>query len=261
MIATRDGREFAERCDCRTGRPASAPDFLRACRIPPRYAHCALASFEPFTASHTAALEKAMRYCAGYPFLGIDEGLGLLLTGNNGVGKTHLGVAVLHELFTTKGVRGQFWDFHELMREIKSSYDPETKTSEIQVLAPVIEADLLLLDDLGAWRITDWMNDTLFQILNSRYLAKRSTLITTNFQDVTPEEARRADLSQRREFFVDRIGPRLRSRIVEMCMLVRIEGDDFREHKQHSHRKAVLGTSADPGERPRPAPPRPRFGG
>ena len=74
-----------------------------------------------------------------------------------------------------KGARGQFWDFHELIREIKSSYDPETKTTELMVLEPVVEADVLLLDDLGAWKMTDWMNDTLFYILNSRYMAKRPT--------------------------------------------------------------------------------------
>ena len=55
------------------------------------------------------------------------------------MGKTHLAVAVLHELVTAKGARGQFWDFHELIREIKSSYDPETKTTELQVLQPVVD--------------------------------------------------------------------------------------------------------------------------
>ena len=114
-----------------------------------------------------------MAYCSGYPHLGADEGLGLLFCGDNGVGKTHLAVGVLRELVETKGARGQFWDFHELIREIKSSYDPETKTTELQVLEPVVEADVLLLDDLGAWKMTDWMNDTLFYILNSRYMAKR----------------------------------------------------------------------------------------
>ena len=91
------------------------------------------------------------------------------------MGKTHLAVAVLRELVDRrKGARGQFWDFHELIREIKNSYDPETKTTELQVLEPVVETDVLLLDDLGAWKMTDWMNDTLFYILNSRYMAKRA---------------------------------------------------------------------------------------
>ena len=92
------------------------------------------------------------------------------------------------------------------------------------MLEPVVEMDVLLLDDLGAWKMTDWMNDTLFYILNSRYMAKRPTIITTNYQDVTREEALAADSLRRREFLVERIGQRLRSRLMEMCRVVRMQG-------------------------------------
>lgn len=261
QIVGRGGREFAQPCSCRRPATGGPADVLAACRIPPRYEHCTLSTFDAVTPSHKAALEKVMRFCTGYPFLGIDEGLGLLLVGQNGVGKTHLAVAALLELVTSKGVLGQFWDFHELMRDIRSSYDAETRTSEIQVLSPVMETDLLVLDDLGAWRITDWMNDTLFQILNSRYMAKRSTIITTNFQDASLEEVQKADPLVRKEFFVERVGQRLRSRIVEMCLVIRIDGKDFREHKQQSNRYAVLGTSEGAERPPKPKGPEPRFGG
>jgi DNA replication protein DnaC len=241
-IVSRDGREYAQPCGCRSGASGdTAPDFLGASRIPPRYEHCTLASFTPNQGSLATALEKAMAFCNGYPHIGPDEGLGLLFSGDSGVGKTHLAVAVLHELVTAKGARGQFWDFHELIREIKSSYDPETKTTELMVLEPVVEADLLLLDDLGAWKMTDWMNDTLFYILNSRYMAKRPTLITTNYQDVTREEALAADPLRRREFLVERIGQRLRSRLMEMCLVVRMQGGDHRQAKQEANRVAVGG--------------------
>jgi DNA replication protein DnaC len=169
----------------------------------------------------------------------------------------------LRELFHSKGVRGQFWDFHELMREIRRSYDPETRTTEYQVLAPVIETDILLLDDLGAWRVTDWMNDTLFHIVNKRYLARRATFITTNFIDKKPEEAKDAGDSHRKEFFVERIGDRLRSRLMEMCLHIVIVGDDFRERQQVGNRNVVAGTTGPAGDS-EPAPPsgpRPRFGG
>jgi DNA replication protein DnaC len=126
-------------------------------------------------------------------------------------------------------VRGHFWDFHELIREIKSSYDPETKTSELQVLEPVVEMDVLLLDDLGAWKMTDWMNDTLFYILNSRYLAKRPTLITTNYQDADREAVLAADPLRRKEFLVERISQRLRSRLMEMCAVIAVTGPDRRQ--------------------------------
>jgi DNA replication protein DnaC len=263
IVEKEDGRVFAHPCSCRrevaTG-PVGADAFLLACRIPPRYEHCSFANFDAITRSHEAALTQAMQYASRYPFLGADEGLGLLLTGGTGLGKTHLAVSVLREIVAMKGVSGQFWDFQQLIREIKSSYDPETKTTELQVLSPVIETDVLVLDDLGAWRITDWMNDTLFQIINSRYLARRPTVITTNFRDVPPQHAAKADHLERKEFLIDRVGQRLRSRLMEMCLKVQIEGDDFRERKQESHKTAVIGTSQRDAPPP-PPPPKPRFGG
>ena len=99
-IVSRDGREFAQACTCRRTSSLAGPggDPALGCRIPPRYEHCTLESFEPGNASLSASLEKAMAFCAGYPHLGADEGLGLLFSGDNGVGKTHLAVAVLREL-------------------------------------------------------------------------------------------------------------------------------------------------------------------
>jgi DNA replication protein DnaC len=242
-ITTKGGREFAQPCSCR--RPgaatASGDALLQGARIPPRYEHCTLASFEPGTSSLRAALEKAMSYCHGYPHLGPDEGLGMLLTGDNGVGKTHLAVAVLRELMSQKGVRGQFWDFHELIREIRNSYNPETSTTELMVLEPVVETDVLLLDDLGAWKMTDWMNDTLFYLLNRRYNDKRATLITTNYQDADREKVLAADFTARKEFLVERIGQRLRSRLMEMCVVVSLHGPDRRQIARQPANQMVVG--------------------
>jgi DNA replication protein DnaC len=234
-IVARDGREFAQPCACR--RTAAEPsDFAQASRVPPRYEECSFKTFDGVSPSLRAALEKCLLYCNGYPYLGsTDEGLGILFTGDNGVGKTHLAVSVLRELVTAKGARGQFWDFHELMREIKRSYDPETRTTEVQVLAPVVDIDVLVLDDLGAWKMTEWMNDTLFYILNSRYSTKRSTIITTNFQDVDRQAALEADALRRKEYLIDRIGQRLRSRLMEMCLVVKVEGTDYRQARQASN--------------------------
>jgi DNA replication protein DnaC len=208
-IVERDGREFAQPCPCRRKGPAGGDDVVAACRIPPRYEHCTLESFEPGSPSLLAAHEKAVAFCEGYPHLDADEGLGLL------------------------------WDFHALIREIKSSYDPETKTTELMVLQPVVETDVLVLDDLGAWKMTDWMNDTLFDLVNSRYMAKRPTVITTNYQDVTREEVLAADPLRRREFLVERIGQRLRSRLMEMCLVVRIQGSDHRQARQLANQVAL----------------------
>ena len=139
-------------------------------------------------------------------------------------------MAVLRELAETHGVRGQFWDYHELMREIRNSYNPATAITEYELLEPVIDLELLLLDDLGAWKMTDWMNDTLFYILNSRYMSQRATVITTNFQDIDPGAARKDTSFRTKEYLGERIGFRLRSRLMEMCGEgpIRMFGDDQR---------------------------------
>jgi DNA replication protein DnaC len=242
-IVERAGREYAQPCGCRrVGAAASPEGFGVRCRVPARYEECTFANFEPFTPSLRGGLDKCLRYCSGYPYLGpTDEGLGLLFTGSSGVGKTHLAVAVLHELVTQKGAQGQFWDFHSLIREIRNCYNPETKSTELEFLQPIIDIDVLLLDDLGAWRMTDWMVDTLFYVLNGRYMAKRTTLVTTNLQDVAPKAAKEDESLRRSEYLVERIGSPLRSRLVEASLVIDLKGDDYRQRRQESNEKVILG--------------------
>ena len=112
----------------------------------------------------------------------------------------------------------------------------------MQVLEPVIETDVLLLDDLGAWKMTDWMIDTLFYILNSRYMAKRATLITTNFEDVRPAQVREgADQLVRKEFLVERIGPAPALAPAEMCVVIQMQGED-RASAQHRQERGPGGS-------------------
>jgi DNA replication protein DnaC len=249
-IVIREERAYARPCNCRLKSSGHDDDLSVACRIPPRYAHCNLGTFEPGNPSLRSALERAMNFCEGYPYTGPDEGLGLIFTGGPGVGKTHLAVSVLRELVTEKEARGQYWDFNELIREIRNSYNPDVRMTELQVLQPVIDTDVLLLDDLGAWKITDWMHDTLFFVLNSRYMNNRVTLITTNYSNAKPKEALLDDSLKRQEYLVERIGYRLRSRLMEMCVVVQMDADDRREQQQSGKRVAVLGRRATLGDEP-----------
>jgi DNA replication protein DnaC len=141
------------------------------------------------------------------------------------VGKTHLAVAVLRRILLERRIAApaRFVDFRALRREIKSSYHPDAPATEMDVLRPVVEAEPLVLDDLGGENPTLWVFDTIFYILNQRYNEGKLTIITTNYSDRSTPIGDDKTLS-------DRITKRLRSRLYEMCRDVRIEGDDYREN-------------------------------
>ena len=200
-------------CPCR--RPDRFKKLLAAARIPPRYAKCSFDTFKsaPGTSQDNALL-LAQKLVNDYP---VDRGL--LFMGPAGVGKTHLAVAIIRGLIE-KGFAGIFSEFGSLLKEIQESYNPVSKSSELKVLAPIYQTDVLVLDELGATIPTDWVRDTMYQIINKRYNDQKLTIFTTNYSD-----ARRSDKDQVLE---DRIGTRLRSRLYEMCAKVVMDGGDYR---------------------------------
>jgi DNA replication protein DnaC len=206
----------ARRCRCRT--QFNQEKLLEAARIPRRYNECSLQNYYPAKGNGTQlrAFNYAFRLVREYP--AVDRGL--VLMGTVGVGKTHLSVAVLRGLIE-KGVGCLFYEFGSLLKEIQNSYNPVSQTSELKVLAPVFDAEVLVLDELGASKPTDWVRDTMMQIINTRYNDRKLTIFTTNYLD-----GRR---NEKDETLEDRIGVRLRSRLFEMCKTVQIEGDDYRK--------------------------------
>lgn len=225
-----NGDRRVTRCDCRV--KARAQALLEAARIPRRYEHCELSSFTTdfpgahasLALAHIAASRFAHEYDPG-------DGTGLLLIGKIGTGKTHLGVGILKELIFIRGVSCLFYDYRELLKEIQNSYNACVQTTELDVLRPVFDIEVLCLDELGAVKPTEWVWDTVSLILNTRYNNNRTTIITTNFEDqaagaVSTSPARAA---VREETLGDRIGERMRSRLHEMCRIVKLDGADFRQ--------------------------------
>ncbi len=206
------------RCECYAR--ADAQRRLQDTLIPRRYVQANLKNFDilpHMDASLDEAKLIAEKFVASYP----DIDTGLLFEGPAGVGKTHLAVAVLRELVTRHGVTGRFVDYRDLLGSIQNSYNPVSETSELDILRPVLRADILLLDELGTRRPTAWVRDTVTQILNDRYRSQRVTLITTNYGDAGAD--RGVDTLE------DRIGPYARSRLFEMCRNVPMRGEDFRK--------------------------------
>ncbi len=225
------GGSVIEACACQVEHRVER--LLQRASIPARYEHCSFdsyeASFPGADRSLASAHLMARRFVDGYP--ATTGGRGLLLTGDIGVGKTHLAVGILQALITEKSVRGLFCDYREMLKQIQHSYNPQVATTEMDILQPVFDAEVLVLDELGASKPTDWVWDTVALVLNTRYNDKRTTIITTNYADLAPGGSgggSAASRANREETLGDRIGERMRSRLAEMCVVVEMRGEDFR---------------------------------
>lgn len=175
----------------------------------------------------------AKRFVKDYPLVQ----KGLLFLGPPGVGKTHLTVVILKELMQRKVVECLFCSYQELLRRIRDSYNPISRSTESEVVRPILETEVVAIDDLGAERISDWVEDTVTYLLNYRYTQNKITLLTSNLPD-TPEEVKERSPSGKfaiGDTLKQRIGMRVRSRLYEMCKTVQISADDFRQTVQQHH--------------------------
>ena len=261
------GAGTAVACDCR--KRDRGREYLAQAGIPERYRHCRLSNFTTSNADRRVqtGLQGALKTSQLYVDSFFDPGTshfletGLIFIGIPGTGKTHLAVAVLAELIQRYGARGRFVDFTALIHQIQSTFDPTSAESKHEVLDPVIKAEVLVLDELGAQKPTEWVRDTLYLIINTRYLQRLPTIFTTNYQlelkggprpglqGTQPAKrvhsevpaARALEPSSSQELvdtprsvnpFADlktRISPLLVSRLYEMAEPVKLPSSDFRE--------------------------------
>lgn len=229
------------RCDCFVRKHNLSR--IGSAMVPPKYEHCTLETFRAYAYGQKAALEMAQEIVDHYPWAPrtytnpeIPEAstssyrAGLCLLGPTGVGKTHLAVGVLRALHARHRIYGVFYSTTELLRLIRAAYDPMLGACDQRALTRAMEADLLVLDDLGAERATDWVLDTLQMVIDTRYTHCRRTIVTSNHVDAPAESGDPDSLEAR-------IGFRIRSRLAEMCEFVDLGGCD--------HRTLPPGATAD----------------
>jgi DNA replication protein DnaC len=219
-VAERDGISGAERCQC-TKAKTSTEDLADQAHIPKTYRP---AFFETFSRTDIPGLENAVTaaaaYARDYPLL---EKPGLLFVGPTGTGKTHLAVAALQELLG-RGHEGIFFDYQNLLDQIHAGYDETLGTSRREAYRRALETEILLLDDLGSHRANEWVEDTVTSIITYRYNHRKALIATTNLLDskIAGKDPASSDL-------LYRIGERARSRLFEMCVVVRMPGiEDYR---------------------------------
>lgn len=231
IVEERHGISGAARCECT--REEVVTKTVNAAGIPPLYQNASLDSFD---AQSLPTLQSVMLLVRGYAreYPNVDKP-GLLLIGNTGTGKTHLAVSALRTLMQ-RGYGGLFFDYQHLLQRIRSSYDPAAGAGDREAYATALDADVLLLDDLGAHRITDWVEDTVTSLITHRCNHKRPIIATTNLSDPEISPRDRSSLSaggtDYKRTLADHIGMRARSRLFEMCRVIRMPNvADYRERK------------------------------
>src|SRR5215472_5219328 len=245
-------------CDCTAGDRTDR--VVAKARVPERYRHCDFENYETDNEIENVSREQlnawhrslaqakliVQRFAQEFsPLQEMQSEHGLLLMGPCGVGKTHLAVSALKEI-VLRGPSGLFYDYRELLKAIQDSYNPESQTTEMSVLEPVLETDLLVLDDVGSSKPSLWALETVGHILNTRYNKKRVMLLTTNFldpeaaEDASPATPSSRPLGSRapavEDTLTDRVGKRIRSRLYEMCRTVEISAPDYRREIRNASR-------------------------
>lgn len=214
-----DGTGFVVDEESRTARPCGCRAQLISRRkarslsavIPRRYAEV---SFERNpVAQMPDAVVRPVRAFVRELDGRLEQGRGLWLFGDVGTGKTTLAMLVAKAALE-QGRSVAIYSLPRLLNEVRRTYDEGSDSSYVELLDRLAEVDLLHVDDLGAEKSSPWVLEQLYAIVNARYEAERSMVITTNLD---------------RAALVEQVNERTVSRLEEMCEVIPVFGSDHRQ--------------------------------
>jgi DNA replication protein DnaC len=226
----RNGLSGAKRCQCAV--VTRAANLRESSGIPPNYENASLENFQipkdnPVARAGLGTIMMQVRsFVREFP---AGERPGLVLSGDTGTGKTHLAVAALKAIME-RGHEGLFFDFQNLLDKIRSGYNASSGASDREAYRAAMECEVLLLDDLGSHRISEWVEDTVTSIITYRCNHRKPLIATTNLDvEETVAYTTPGGTQVSRKSLGDAIGQRARSRLFEMCRIVRMPAvEDYR---------------------------------
>ncbi len=225
---------------CRKPTPARVCTLINEARIPIKYARASLDAFTNYTGNGREVIQYVHKWLMNFQ---VHSGKGILFTGSVGVGKTFILAAIAKGL-ALRGFSVRFVDFFQLLGELKAAYANDK--SDDSVLAPLVNCDVLIIDELGKGRSTDWEMTVLDSLIMGRYNQGKIIVASTNYLTKIPSgksqnqfnidlEFSSKQEQQRSGFSPDEFGPleprvgkRIYSRLFEMATFLEIQGQDYR---------------------------------
>ncbi|TNE86860.1 MAG: cell division protein ZapE [Deltaproteobacteria bacterium] len=227
FVADPGADRFAPRRRCQHLALSEAIARFDRAGLPARFAKAAATPFRHRDDAQLVALGAAMDVLKD--FERGEDNRGLVLYGPVGRGKTHLLAYLLRRLVFEKGVTARFVEFSHLLSELKASFDRGTAAAEL--VDPLVAVDVLVIDELGKGRSTEWELTVIDELVSRRYNAGRAILASTNFSPGAATGRRIANnaMPEERVTLADRVGERVYSRLNEVCSFVEMPGRDYRQ--------------------------------
>jgi DNA replication protein DnaC len=218
VITEEEGVSLAAPCRCRER--SLMKRRTRFADIPEAFHRMRLNTFRIDVYRRPEEKKKALVACRMVKeYLGMfreaeEKGMGLYLySGTRGSGKTRMAASIANELMEVYGVGVRFAVSMEVLAEIRRTFDKGAEYTQSQVLDTLKTAEVLVLDDLGTEKVTEWVADQFYHIVNSRYVSRKVTIFTSNESLKTL-----------------RYDERITNRIKERCYQIDFPEESVREH-------------------------------